>query len=71
MAAIHNTNYYEMALVHPKAGQHSPQIYRNYRDGLDAIDKDGCVPVPEEPGLGVQIDWDYIAKHNGGYAEYD
>ena len=71
MASMHNTNYYEMALVHPKAGQHSPQVYQNYRDGLDAIDKDGCVPVPEDPGLGVQIDRNYITKHSTGCVEYD
>jgi L-alanine-DL-glutamate epimerase-like enolase superfamily enzyme len=27
------------------------------------IDKDGYVTVPNKPGLGLEIDWDYINKH--------
>jgi len=30
---------------------------------LDAIDESGCVYAPEGPGLGVELDWDYIKKH--------
>ena len=28
-----------------------------------AFDKDGTVPVPTGPGLGVTYDWDYIRAH--------
>ena len=60
-SAIRNCNYYEMCLVHPKAPFLFPQPYKcDYRDGLDAIDRNGCVPVPQGPGLGVEYDWDYI-----------
>src|SRR5262249_43817042 len=54
MAAVRNTNYYEMGLVHPRApASHPAQLYgQGYRDALDAIDRDGCVPVPQGPGLG-------------------
>ncbi|MDP2949093.1 MAG: enolase C-terminal domain-like protein [Chloroflexota bacterium] len=71
MASIRNTNYYEMSLVHPKGGFYGPPVYRSdYQDGLDAISKDGCVPVPEGPGLGVEYDWDYIEKHAAGFVTY-
>ncbi|MFT5370461.1 MAG: L-alanine-DL-glutamate epimerase-like enolase superfamily enzyme, partial [Candidatus Latescibacterota bacterium] len=42
----------------------------NYSDSLDAIDKNGCVPVPEGPGLGVELDWDFIEKHRTGKVTY-
>ena len=28
-----------------------------------APDQDGCVTTPEAPGLGAEIDWDYIESH--------
>ncbi len=71
MAAWRNTNYYEMGLVHPKVGPfHLPIFKSDYRDGLDAIDKNGCVRVPDGPGLGVEYDWGYIEKHTTAMAEY-
>jgi L-alanine-DL-glutamate epimerase-like enolase superfamily enzyme len=71
IAAMRNSNFYEMTLVHPKGPCTSPPIYRcDYRDGLDAIGRDGCVPVPEGPGLGVQYDWEFIRKHRTGGIEY-
>ena len=73
MAAIPNCNYYEMALVHPKAPHilHPPVFKGDYNDGLDAIDASGCVSVPQGPGLGVEYDWDYITKHSRGVTVYD
>jgi L-alanine-DL-glutamate epimerase-like enolase superfamily enzyme len=64
MAAIRNTNYYEMGLIHPKApASHAAALYQDdYRDTLDAIDENGHVPVPQGPGLGVNIDWDWVAS---------
>lgn len=71
MAAMRNTNYYEMGLLHPRVGPFGAPIYKGgYRDGLDAIDKNGCVDVPEGPGLGVEYDWDYISKHRTGSMEF-
>jgi L-alanine-DL-glutamate epimerase-like enolase superfamily enzyme len=53
MASLRNSNYYEMGLVHPKVRGVSDSIYASgYHDGLDAIDANGCVDVPEGPGLG-------------------
>lgn len=71
MASIRNTNYYELGLVHPKMAETSPPVYRDYSDALDAIDADGCVPVPQGPGLGVELDWDYIHAHTVGRLVYD
>jgi L-alanine-DL-glutamate epimerase-like enolase superfamily enzyme len=72
MAAVRNTNYYEMGLVHPSApASHDINLYKDgYRDTLDAIDGEGCVPVPQGPGLGVEIDWDWVAKNRTGLVEY-
>ncbi len=73
MAAIYNMNYYEMGLVHPRAPViPKPPVFKgDYRDGLDAIDKNGCVTVPRGPGLGVEYDWDFITEHSRGVVVYD
>ncbi len=71
MASLRNSNYYEMALVHPKVEYALNVIYASdYRDGLDAVDAQGCVPVPEGPGLGVQYNWELIDQHRTGYFEF-
>ena len=67
MAATRNTNYYELALVHPDCANTQPPVYEgDYSDMLDAGDDDGTVPVPDGPGLGVTYDWDYIEDHATG-----
>ncbi len=72
MAAIRNMNYYEMALVHPKISTRYRSLYKDdYRDGLNAIDKNGCVEVPHGPGLGVEYNWDYIHEHSTGVTVYE
>ena len=64
MAAL-RSNYYEMNLVHPRAGNPwSLPVYADgYADELDSIDSDGCVPVPAGPGLGVNYDWAAVKKN--------
>jgi len=72
MAAMRNSNYYEMSLVHPKVPTRRAALYScGYKDGLDAIDENGCVPVPEGPGLGVEYDWGLIEKNRTGLVTYD
>ena len=65
MAAIRNSNFYEMGLVHPKLSNIAcPPVYRcDYTDQLDSIDETGCVDVPQGPGLGVDYDWAGIEKY--------
>ena len=64
MSAIRNTNYYELSLVGPSGGRFTPDCYTcGYSDHIEDVDADGCFPVPQGPGLGVTIDWDWIARH--------
>ncbi len=72
MAGIRNTNYYEMALVHPDCSNTTPPVYvGDYVDDLDAIDDDGTVPIPDGPGLGVEYDWEYIMDNELGGRTYE
>ena len=71
MASIRNTNYYELGLVHPKVKVTKPPLYQDYSDELESIDEKGHVPVPQGPGLGVTIDWDWVKKHEVGVTVYD
>ena len=46
-------------------------LYKDgYRDGLEAIDAKGHVPVPRGPGLGVEIDWDWVSRNRTAVVEY-
>ncbi|MBH67833.1 MAG: mandelate racemase [Rhodospirillaceae bacterium] len=64
MSAMRNSNYYEVALVGPDCPNAVPPVYAcGYSDQLDCVDADGCVSVPEGPGLGVIYDWDFIEKN--------
>ncbi len=65
MSAIGNSNYYEMVWVHPDVQclQTTPDIFGdNYADGLEAVDKEGMVSVPEGPGMGVEWNWEAIKR---------
>jgi len=65
MSAIRNSNYYELALVGPDIPTILPPVYAcGYSDRIDAVDADGCYPVPTGPGLGVTLDWDFIRRHS-------
>jgi L-alanine-DL-glutamate epimerase-like enolase superfamily enzyme len=70
MAAVKNANYYEVVWVHPNVPDFNPPIYQNVNcTRLDCIDAEGMVAVPDGPGLGVEYDWDYIARHSTGKVE--
>ena len=74
VASIRNTNYYEMALVHPKTfstGSIVSEVYENYEDSLAVIDSKGEVPIPTGPGLGVKYDWKFIEKNRSGGRKYE
>ena len=69
MAAIPNTLFYELGLVRPDGPWNlmQPPVYADgYGDRVDCVGADGCVPVPEGPGLGVTYDWDKIAAWETG-----
>ena len=64
MAATPNTHLYEMALVGPDMPNAVPPVYlSDYSDQPDAVGSDGCVAVPDGPGLGVTYDWDFIERN--------
>ena len=64
IAAVRNTNYYELGLLHPLIHQTKPPIRPpEFTDELENIDENGHVPVPQGPGIGVEMDWDYIENH--------
>ena len=61
MGAMRNSNFYEVALVGPDCPNAVPPVYLcGYTDLLECVGSDGCVPVPDGPGLGVIYDWDFI-----------
>jgi L-alanine-DL-glutamate epimerase-like enolase superfamily enzyme len=63
MAAIRNTNYYELGLLDPDSGNplHPPVYACDYVEDASAVGTDGCVAVPTGPGLGVTYDWDRLS----------
>ena len=72
MAAMRNSNFYELGLVHPQVPPfHSPAYMDGYSDNLDAIDADGNIHVTDGPGMGVKLDWKYIEGHQTGRVTYD
>lgn len=63
ISAMRNTHMYEMALVGPGMPNAVPPVYAcGYSDRLEDIGEDGCVAVPDAPGLGVTYDWDLISR---------
>jgi L-alanine-DL-glutamate epimerase-like enolase superfamily enzyme len=63
MAAIRNTNFYELSLIGPDVRNPIPDVFAcGYSDELEAVGADGCFPVPTGPGLGVTYDWEKIAR---------
>jgi L-alanine-DL-glutamate epimerase-like enolase superfamily enzyme len=53
--------YYERGLLHPELDYDAERPW--LRTPADAIDADGCVRIPTGPGLGEDIDWDYVREH--------
>ena len=72
MASIRNTNYFEMGVGIHKVRETKAPIYpdRQWMDEVDSVDADGCVDVPQQPGLGVPLDWDFISAHKTGETVY-
>lgn len=73
MSAIGNSNYYEMVWVHPdiECLQQTNEIYLNYADGLDEVDSDGNVGVPDGPGYGIEYDWTAIKRITQGTKTFE
>jgi len=72
MSAMRNSNFYEVALVGPDCPNAVPPVYAcGYTDQLDCVDGDGCVPVPDGPGLGVVYDWDFIKTNRKAHVIFE
>lgn len=72
MAAIRNTNFYELAIVNPKARNPVPPIHAcDYTDQLEGVGSDGAYPVPTGPGLGVDYDWGFIEANRTALHVFD
>ena len=55
--AIYNTKYFERLV--PETYYAPPGI----RDASTEIDSEGYARPWDEPGLGIQVDWDWVNKH--------
>ena len=69
--SLRNTNYFELGLVHPGVKRNKPPVWIDYSDELDTIDAEGNVYAPEGPGIGVELDWKYIKKHENAHEVLD
>ena len=52
------SEYYEKGLLAPGVDYDKPHPYLN--NICDKIDNEGCVHIPKGPGMGYEINWDYI-----------
>jgi len=53
--------YYERGLLHPLYDYEAAQPWLATR--IDAIDANGCVHLPQAPGLGYDFDWGFINRN--------
>lgn len=58
LGAIKNTRWYERGMLHPFLDYEEPPAYLN--SIIDPMDADGNVALPSRPGLGEDINFDYI-----------
>lgn len=49
---------YEKGLLHPHVDFEAEKPW--LKTPIDLIDSDGTVAIPQGPGLGDDLDWDYI-----------
>ncbi|HFT5242260.1 TPA: mandelate racemase family protein [Yersinia enterocolitica] len=61
VGAIRNCRWYERGLLHPFLDYDEPAAYLN--SIIDPMDSEGYVSLPTRPGLGEDINFDYIQAH--------
>ena len=68
MSAIRNTNYFEHGLLHPQVEWMSAQ---GFEANPEQLNPDGTVTIPDGPGLGVSIDWDFVEANQTDHTIID
>lgn len=68
MSAIRNTNYFEDGLLHPEVEWMSDQ---GFTESVEETDDDGTIAVPDGPGLGVDIDWEFVESRQTDHTLID
>lgn len=53
--------YYERGLLHPHVDYDAQRPW--LAEPIDPVDAEGYVPIPQGPGLGETIDWDFIERN--------
>ena len=53
--------YYERGLLHPFLDYEAQTPW--LKEVIDPLDADGCVRIPQRPGLGEEIDWVFIREN--------
>ena len=53
--------YYERGMLHPFLEYNNCPPWLN--QPIDSMDRDGYVAIPQLPGLGYDINWDYIKEN--------
>ncbi len=61
LCAMANGEFYERGLLHPFIDFDEPAPW--LREHGEPMDEDGFVHVPNRPGLGMNVDWDYLHEH--------
>jgi L-alanine-DL-glutamate epimerase-like enolase superfamily enzyme len=61
LGAMHNARWYERGLLHPFVDYDEIPNFLN--SIIDPMDSDGNIPMPTRPGLGEDINFDYIADN--------
>ncbi|MBJ2331343.1 enolase, partial [Dickeya solani] len=61
VGAIKNCRWYERGLLHPFLDYDEPVAYLNSL--IDPMDENGFVHLPQRPGLGEDINVDWIEAH--------
>jgi L-alanine-DL-glutamate epimerase-like enolase superfamily enzyme len=60
IGAISNTTWYERGLLHPFIDH--DEVPKHLNSIVDPMDADGNIPMPTLPGLGEDINFDYITE---------
>ena len=53
--------YYERGLLHPHVDYEAQKPW--LKEPIDPIDGEGYVQISQKPGLGEEIDWDFIKEN--------